>query len=71
MSAARIVGPGNVSGNAPQLGVPHALFQANAIRRQTSPLDVTGDGKRFLVNTGDLKRGQRSSDGSYSTGQLS
>ena len=47
----------NVSGNAPQLGVPHALFQANAIQRQTGPFDVTGDGKKFLVNVGNLKEG--------------
>jgi len=37
--------------------VPHALFQASAIQRQTGPFDVTGDGKKFLVNTGNLKEG--------------
>jgi serine/threonine protein kinase/Tol biopolymer transport system component len=47
----------NISGSAPQLGVPHALFQANAIQRQTGPFDVTGDGKKFLLNIGNLKEG--------------
>jgi Tol biopolymer transport system component len=47
----------NISGKAPQLGVPHALFQANAIQRQNGSFDVTGDGKRFLVNIGNLKEG--------------
>ena len=47
----------NASGNAPQLGVPHALFQASAIQRQNGPFDVTADGKKFLVNVGSLKEG--------------
>jgi Tol biopolymer transport system component len=47
----------NVSGQAPQLGVPHALFQANGIQRQTGPYEVTEDGKKFIVNVGNLKEG--------------
>ena len=33
------------------------VLQANAIQRQTGPFDVTGDGKKFRVNTGNLKEG--------------
>ncbi|HME37209.1 MAG TPA: protein kinase [Candidatus Sulfotelmatobacter sp.] len=47
----------NLSGTAPQLGVPHVLFQASAIQRQNGPFDVTADGKKFLVNVGNLKEG--------------
>jgi serine/threonine protein kinase len=47
----------SLSGTAPQLGVPHVLFQASAIQRQNGPFDVTADGKKFLVNVGDLKEG--------------
>jgi Tol biopolymer transport system component len=47
----------NLSGKAPQLGVPHTLFQASAVQRQNGPFDVTADGKRFLVNIGNLKEG--------------
>jgi len=47
----------NTAGNAPQLGVPHVLFQANGIQRQTGPYDVSADGKKFLLNTGNLKEG--------------
>jgi len=47
----------NTPGGAPQLGVPHILFQSNAIQRQSGPFEVTGDGKKFLVNTGNLKEG--------------
>ena len=47
----------NTSGNAVNLGVPHALFQALAIQPEYGPFDVTGDGKKFLLNSGDLKEG--------------
>jgi Tol biopolymer transport system component len=57
-SADNIVGVDvNLSGKAPQLGVPHALFQAGAIQRQNNPFDVTADGKKFLVNVSNLKEG--------------
>ena len=47
----------NTASHVPQLGVPHKLFQANGIQRQSGPFDVTGDGKKFLVNTGNTKDG--------------
>jgi len=49
----------DVSGasSAPKLGTPHILFQATAVQRQNGPFDVTADGKKFLVNTGNLKEG--------------
>jgi len=47
----------NLFGKAPQLGVPHTLFQAGAIQRQNGPFDVTADGKKFLMNIGNLKEG--------------
>jgi Tol biopolymer transport system component len=47
----------NLSGTAPQLGVPHTLFHAGGIQRANGPFDVTADGKKFLVNVGDLKEG--------------
>ena len=47
----------NTAGGAPQLGAPHALFQAVGIQRDFGPFDVTADGKKFLVNSGNLKEG--------------
>jgi hypothetical protein len=47
----------NLSGKAPQLGVPHVLFQAGAIQRLNGPFDVALDGKKFLGNVGNLKEG--------------
>lgn len=47
----------NTANNAVRLGVAHSLFQANVIERQSGPYDVTADGKKFLVNVGDLKEG--------------
>ena len=47
----------NTAGNSPQLGLPHALFQANGVQRQSGPFEVSADGKKFLVNTGNLKEG--------------
>ena len=45
----------SASGNAVQLGVPHALFQLIGAQRQAGPFDVTADGKKFLVNSGKTK----------------
>jgi serine/threonine protein kinase len=45
------------SGEAVRLGAPHALFQAVGIQRDFGPYDVTGDGKKFLINSGNLKEG--------------
>jgi len=45
------------SGNAVRLGAPHTLFQAVGIQRDFGPYDVSGDGKKFLINSGNLKEG--------------
>lgn len=47
----------NTSGGTPKLGAPHGLFQAVGIQRDFGPFDVTADGKRFLVNSGNLREG--------------
>ncbi len=47
----------NGSGAAVQLGTPHALFQAIGIQREYGPYDVSADGKKFLINSGNLKEG--------------
>jgi eukaryotic-like serine/threonine-protein kinase len=47
----------NSSGKAVQLGVPHTLFPAVAIQRQQGPYDVTADGKKFLINSSNVKEG--------------
>ena len=47
----------NMAGNAVKLGAPHTLFQAVGIQRDFGPYDVTADGKKFLINSGDLKKG--------------
>ena len=45
----------DTSGSAVRLGVPHALFSALGARRGSGPYDVTGDGKKFLINSEDVK----------------
>ena len=45
----------DTSGSAVRLGVPHALFPAAGVRRNGGPFDVTADGKKFLINSGDVK----------------
>ena len=47
----------SASGSAVDLGVPHVLFQAIGIQRDYGPFDVSTDGKKFLVNSGNLKGG--------------
>jgi eukaryotic-like serine/threonine-protein kinase len=47
----------NTSSDAVNLGVPHALFQALSIQPEYGPFDVTADGKKFLLNSGNLKEG--------------
>ena len=44
----------NASANAVHLGVPHPLFQAVGIQREYGPYDVTADGKKFLINSGNV-----------------
>jgi hypothetical protein len=45
------------SGSAVRLGVPHALFQAIGIQREYGPYDVSADGKKFLINSGNITEG--------------
>jgi eukaryotic-like serine/threonine-protein kinase len=47
----------NASGNAVRLGTPHDLFQTVGIQREYGPFDVAADGKKFLLNSGNLKEG--------------
>ena len=47
----------NASGSSVQLGTPHTLFQAIGVQREYGPFDVTADGKKFLLNSGNLKEG--------------
>jgi eukaryotic-like serine/threonine-protein kinase len=47
----------NASGGAVHLGTPHTLFQAIGIQREYGPFQVTADGKKFLINSGNLKEG--------------
>jgi serine/threonine protein kinase len=47
----------NASGGAVRLGTPHILFQAIGIQREYGPYDVSADGKKFLINSGNLKEG--------------
>jgi eukaryotic-like serine/threonine-protein kinase len=47
----------NASGNAVRLGTPHDLFQTVGIQREYGPFDVTADGKKFLLNSGNLREG--------------
>jgi eukaryotic-like serine/threonine-protein kinase len=47
----------NASGNAVRLGTPHDLFQTVGIQREYGPFDVSADGKKFLLNSGNLKEG--------------
>ncbi len=46
-----------VTGNAIDLGVPHVLFQAIGVQRDYGPYDVTADGKKFLINSGNIAQG--------------
>jgi Tol biopolymer transport system component len=47
----------STSPNAVRLGVPHTLFHAVAVQRGAGAFDVTADGKKFLVNSGNQKDG--------------
>ncbi len=46
-----------VSGKAIDLGVPHVLFQAIGVQRDYGPFDVSADGKKFLINSGNIAQG--------------
>jgi serine/threonine protein kinase/sugar lactone lactonase YvrE len=43
--------------SAVNLGVPHVLFQAVGVQRDYGPFDVSADGTKFLINSGNLKQG--------------
>lgn len=45
----------NPSGSTIQLGTPHALFRAVGVQNTLGAYSVTADGKKFLINTGDVK----------------
>jgi eukaryotic-like serine/threonine-protein kinase len=45
----------DTSGNTVRMGTPHALFHAPGIQSQQGPYTVTADGKKFLINSGDVK----------------
>ena len=47
----------STANNAVRLGVPHALFQMVGAERQSGPYDVSADGKKFLINSGNLQEG--------------
>jgi Tol biopolymer transport system component len=47
----------STTGSAPHLGALRALFQAVGIQRDFGAYDVTADGKKFLLNSGNLKEG--------------
>lgn len=47
----------STTSGALRLGVPHMLFPAIGAQRQAGAYDVTRDGKRFLLNSGDVKEG--------------
>jgi eukaryotic-like serine/threonine-protein kinase len=45
----------NTSGSTIQLGRIQTLFHATGVQNQQGPYSVTADGKKFLINSGDVK----------------
>lgn len=45
----------NSTANAVRMGTPQVLFHAGGVQTQQGPYTVTADGKKFLINTGDVK----------------
>lgn len=45
----------NPSGATIQLGSPHTLFRAVGVQNTLGAYAMTGDGKKFLINSGDVK----------------
>jgi eukaryotic-like serine/threonine-protein kinase len=45
----------NTSGSTVRMGTPQVLFHAGGVQTQQGPYAVTADGKKFLINTGDVK----------------
>jgi eukaryotic-like serine/threonine-protein kinase len=42
-------------GKVARMGAPHPLFHAAGIQNQQGPYAVSADGKKFLINSGDVK----------------
>lgn len=49
----------NTVGKTVRMGAPQALFHAGGVQTQEGPYSVTADGKKFLINTGDVKEGNQ------------
>jgi len=45
----------NTAATAVRMGTPQTLFHAGGVQTQQGPYAVTADGKKFLVNIGDVK----------------
>ena len=45
----------NTTANGVRMGTPQALFHAGGVQTQQGPYTVTTDGKKFLINIGDVK----------------
>ena len=45
----------NSDGKVARMGTPHVLFHATGVQTQQGPYAVSADGKKFLVNSGDIK----------------
>jgi len=45
----------STTANRVLMGTPQALFHAAGVQTQQGPYTVTADGKKFLINTGDVK----------------
>lgn len=45
----------NTPGNIAQMGSPHVLFHPAGVQTQQGPYSVTADGRKFLINSGDVK----------------
>jgi Tol biopolymer transport system component len=46
----------NSVGNTVRLGTPHVLFHPAGVQTQQAGYDVTADGKKFLINSSDVKQ---------------
>ena len=45
----------DTSGSAVRIGTPHQLFRPTGVQTQQGPYTAAADGKKFLVNSGDVK----------------
>jgi hypothetical protein len=46
----------NTFGKTVRLGNPHVLFHVAGVQAFAGPYDVTADGKKFIVNSSDVKQ---------------